>query len=393
MTGGGDDPRTPGARRKRLLIVATEFPPGPGGIGTHAHQLALHAAESGWAVTVLTPQQYVTARTAEAFDLTMPFTVIRLEVAGNFAGRSLARLRLTLRALQWIRPHVVVASGNWAVWLTGILGAIVRLPRRVAVGHGMEFGRQTPLTLVLNRIGYGAATAVVCVSDYTCTRMRQAGIKPRRVEVIPNGGDARVFSPGESPTASEPRPFTILSVGNVSERKGQDVVVRALPLLVAQGLDVHYVVVGLPTRSADLRQLAADLGVTERLHIRGHIPLDALISAYRSCDVFSMTSREVASGDFEGYGIAVLEAALCGKPAVVTAGSGLEEAVVAGETGLVVPRDDPAAFADAVASLAHDRELLARLGSAALRRASTECTWDSRLDGYLELFDAIMALR
>lgn len=376
---------------RRLLLVATEFPPGPGGIGTHAHQLALHAARDGWDVTVLTPQQYVSARTAEAFDLALPFAVIRLEVGGNLGTRSWARLSTTSKAVASLQPTVVVASGNWAVWLTGMLG--LRRPNevRVAVGHGMEFGRQSRATHVLNTIGYARASVVVCVSNYTRARMAQAGIRPSEVRIIPNGGDDEVFAPRPEgqPTPEEAgdRPFTILSVGNVSERKGQDVVVRALPILAERGLDVRYVVVGLPTRSAELRQLAADLGVTERLLIRGHLPTEGLLAEYRQADVFSMTSREVASGDFEGYGIAVLEAALCGRPAIVTGGSGLEEAIIDGQTGIVIPQDDPVAFADAAELLCRDRVLLQRLAEAAHRRAKAECTWGARMQRYLDLFD------
>ena len=73
-----------------------------------------------------------------------------------------------------------------------------------------------------------------------------------------------------------------------------------------------------------------------------------------ACDLFVMTSRNTADGDFEGYGIAVIEAALCGKPAVVSAGSGLGEAIVAGETGVLVREDDPPDTARAIAELLAD---------------------------------------
>jgi phosphatidyl-myo-inositol dimannoside synthase len=78
---------------------------------------------------------------------------------------------------------------------------------------------------------------------------------------------------------------------------------------------------------------------------------DLLLKLYNACDLFVMTSRQLADGDFEGYGIAVLEAALCGKPALVSDNSGLVEAVQDGITGVVVPQDDSNSTAGAILKL------------------------------------------
>ncbi|MGB5399370.1 MAG: glycosyltransferase, partial [Thermoanaerobaculia bacterium] len=93
-------------------------------------------------------------------------------------------------------------------------------------------------------------------------------------------------------------------------------------------------------------------------------------------------SQHTSVGDFEGYGIAVVEAALCAKPAVVSEGSGLEEAVVAGETALVVPQSDAPATAEALVALLENESLRARLGQAAQERALAEQTWRARAVDY-----------
>ncbi len=80
-------------------------------------------------------------------------------------------------------------------------------------------------------------------------------------------------------------------------------------------------------------------------------------------DVFVMTSRHANDGDFEGYGIAVIEAALCGTPAVVSDNAGLVEAISPGTTGLTVPPDDPAATSNAILSLLGDDAAAADGGS------------------------------
>jgi phosphatidylinositol alpha-1,6-mannosyltransferase len=103
-----------------------------------------------------------------------------------------------------------------------------------------------------------------------------------------------------------------------------------------------------------------------------------------------MTSRYTSAGDFEGYGIAVLEAALCGKPAVVAANSGLLEAIVEGETGLSVPENDPARTADAIVSLLSNREHRMKMGNSARKQTLEERTWKHRTLEYDSFLRSIL---
>jgi phosphatidyl-myo-inositol dimannoside synthase len=100
------------------------------------------------------------------------------------------------------------------------------------------------------------------------------------------------------------------------------------------------------------------------------------------CEAFVMTSRHTADGDFEGYGIAVVEAALCGKPAIVSANSGLAEAIVDGVTGYAVEPDNPQAVARALIRLLRNKELRRDMGQAARERALREQTWEHRAQAY-----------
>jgi phosphatidylinositol alpha-1,6-mannosyltransferase len=140
--------------------------------------------------------------------------------------------------------------------------------------------------------------------------------------------------------------------------------------------------VGLPTGQAELVSLAQQLHVSQYVHFLGRVGSDALLKCLNVCDVFVMTSRHTSSGDFEGYGIAVVEAALCGKPAVVSSNSGLAEAIVDGQTGLLVPEGNPDATADAIISLLANTYRRRAMGEKARKRALDEQTWDKRGDIY-----------
>jgi phosphatidylinositol alpha-1,6-mannosyltransferase len=182
--------------------------------------------------------------------------------------------------------------------------------------------------------------------------------------------------------AAPPDGRLLITVGNVTPRKAQDVVVRALPRVLARIPDARYLLAGLPTDGERIRTIARECGVADRVHLLGRLDSARLTAALNAADVFVLTSRRTAAGDVEGYGIAAVEAALCGKPAIVSRGSGLEEAIVEGETGLAVPPDDPDAAADAAVALLSDPARRRAMGERARARALAEQTWERRIERY-----------
>ncbi|HEC21954.1 MAG TPA: glycosyltransferase family 1 protein [Chloroflexi bacterium] len=373
----------------RLLLLSSEFPPGPGGIGTHAYQLARTLTALGWEVAVLTAQDHASEDEVRAFNSVQPFEVLRLP-----SGSSTGRLRKALmrwleirRAIRARQPDVILASGQRIVWLAALAARWRRVPW-AAVGHGTEFGSGGTLDRVLTRWSFQQADRVICVSEFTLGLMLRAGIRPRSQQVIANGADATRFTlwpAGKRQALREALGLgtapVLLTVGNVTERKGQDIVIRALPRVLEAVPDVQYVIAGLPTQREAFEALAAELGVGEHVHFTGRVDSETLVGLMNICDLFIMTSRHV-QGDVEGYGIAVVEAALCGKAAVVSANSGLVEAIVEGETGLSVPEGDPDATAEAICALLTDDARRQRMGEAARARALAEQTWERRARAY-----------
>lgn len=378
----------------RLLILASEFPPGPGGIGTHAYYLARHLSRLGWYVTAVTVQDYVSNKEAQDFNAQQDFPIVRLR------SFPIAPLKLLLRAgiieqqIRKQRPNVILATGERAVWATAALKG--RVPA-VAVGHGTEFGLGGWYKK-LNQWAFGHVDHVVCVSRFTWAVMIRQGIVPRRSSVIPNGADDEFFREVNRSEIEELRNrlglrngSLILTVGNVTERKGQHVVIRALPYILREVPDAHYLIAGLPTMKEQYSGLASSLGVADHVHFLGRVPQAELPLLMNACDVFAMTSVNTASGDVEGYGIAAVEAALCGKPAVVSDGSGLTEAVLDKVTGFVVPQNDPEQTAKALVILLKDDMLRQRMGRSARERALAEQTWTARAKAYDQLLRSFIS--
>jgi phosphatidylinositol alpha-1,6-mannosyltransferase len=372
----------------RLVFFASEFPPGPGGIGTHAHQVTLNLVKMGWEVVVIAPQDYAADAEVVDFVKAQPFTIVRLRPIKGSVIEALYRWRVGSRWIKKFRPDVLMASGSRASWIAAALSRRHRIPM-LAIGHGTEFGDHGNWATRVTRRAFNAAAGVVCVSEYTWGKMREAGIRPRQGRVIPNGADDTVYEQLPQEQVEEFRASLgfgdarlLLTVGNVTDRKGQEVVIRAMPQVLEKIPNAHYLMAGLPTKKEEFSRIASELNVSDHVHFLGRVKPETLVALFNSCDVFVMTSKHTADGDFEGYGIAVVEAALCGRPSVVSANSGLAEAIVDNITGLGVPEGDSERTAQALVSLLKDNELRRRMSVAALERARHEQTWEQRVREY-----------
>lgn len=377
---------------RRLLLLSTEFPPGPGGIGAHACQLARGLTRLGWEVQVVSPQAYVDASARDAFNRRQDFAIRPLDERSAGPVWWAGRIKDVVGAIRAARPDILVATGGRALWLAAALSPALGLPW-LAVGHGSEFLEDSRLRGRPTRWAVERATAVVAVSRYTA-QLIEGIARPRRLVVIPNAADGERFRPGLD-VAPLRRSLgldgrrVLLTVGRVSERKAQDVVIRALPLIRERFPDVVYVVAGLPERQAAYRALAEQLGVAQSVIFTGVVADEELPAYFNLCDLFVLVSRR-ADGDVEGYGIVVQEAALCGKPAVVSRDCGLTEAIVEGVTGLSVPPDDPAATAEAVIALLQN-ETAQQMGRRA-REHAQRATWVQRIAEYDQLLQSILSV-
>jgi phosphatidylinositol alpha-1,6-mannosyltransferase len=350
----------------------------------------------GWEVAVVTSQDYASEDEVRSFNEAQSFTVLRLTPYTFAPFEALYRLRVLSRWARTWKPDILMASGDRAVFLTAAWARYRKIPW-VAVGHGTEFSLPKRWERALVRRSFSRATAVACVSRYTQERMRATGVRPNDSAVIQNGADANVFTVLPESEVTRVRESlgvagarVLLTVGSVTERKGQDTVIRSLPHILNRVTDVHYLVAGMPVRAGELTQLAHHLNVSDHVHFLGQVNSRRLVQLLNCCDVFVMTSKHTADGDFEGYGIAVIEAALCGKPAVVSDNSGLAETISDGITGLGVPEGDEVATARAILTLLEDEDGRRKMGETARQNALAECTWEHKAREYDTLLHRVL---
>jgi phosphatidylinositol alpha-1,6-mannosyltransferase len=273
-----------------------------------------------------------------------------------------------------------------------MVAAARRIPW-IAIEHGW---RPSRWLIPAKRAALGRANAVVAVSDYSGRCLTAMGVRPRRLETIRNGADARLFrvlEPSRRGAAlrrlSVDRARILVTVGTVSVRKAQDVVIRALPRVLRTHPDALYAMAGLDFAAPQFMGIARELGVADRVRILGPVEDAELVELLNDAELAILTSRHVPEG-FEGFGIAVMEAALCALPAIVAGDSGLAEAVADGETGIVVPPEDVEATAQAILTLMGDGSLRARMGARARERALREYTWEVVTAKYDRLLRSVL---
>jgi phosphatidyl-myo-inositol dimannoside synthase len=335
---------------------------------------------------------------APEFDRTQPNTIHRvaLKRVPWLRPESLLiywKLLVKAIALAATRRFVAIFAGR--VLPEGLVGwTIARLCGRPVLiyAHGEEltnWGRGRKFALM--RFVFRRADAVLANSDFTRdTLAGLLGVDPGRIAVVYPTVDEERFRPGLSgddlraSIGVAPEQRLILSIGRLQRRKGFDSVIRALPLLHQQGIDAHYVVIGIGDDGEYLQRLAAELGVSDRVHLLGHVSYEDLPRWYSACDLFAMPNRDI-DGDTEGFGLVFLEAASAGKPAVAGTAGGTGSAVVDGATGLRVDGENLEAITRACAQLLADPAEAARMGLNGRIRVLDNFTHQRRVDQLREL--------
>jgi glycosyltransferase involved in cell wall biosynthesis len=214
-----------------------------------------------------------------------------------------------------------------------------------------------------------AAWAVTC-TQVGAAHLADLADRPDAVELVYHGLDFSRFPDApvrDSRADGAGRPVRLLSVGRAVEKKGYDDLLAALALLPS-GLKWTLTHIGGGALAAELKAKAAELGLAERIAWRGAQPQEAVLSAYREAEVFVLASRIAGDGDRDGLPNVLMEAQSQGLCCLATEVSAIPELIEDGETGLLVPPQDPAALAAALERLIREPDLRRALGAAGERR-------------------------
>nr|WP_205807580.1 glycosyltransferase family 4 protein [Micromonospora sp. HNM0581] len=360
------------------MLVTNDFPPRPGGIQSFVHNLAVR--QPAGSVVVYASRW----AGADKFDADQPFEVVRERTTMLLPTPLVAR-----RAAQLARSYGCDTVWFGAAAPLGLLAAGLRrrsgIRRVVALTHGHEIGwAALPMArAALRRIGRDT-DVVTYLGEYTRTRLARALDGLTELRRLAPGVDTDVYHPSVDGTAVRhrlgltDRPV-VVCVSRLVPRKGQDMLIRAMPLIRRRVPDAALLVVGGGPYRTTLTRLVRQTGVERDVVFTGSVPSVELPAHYAAGDVYAMPCRTRNRGlDVEGLGIVYLEASATGLPVVAGNSGGAPDAVRQGETGYVVDGRDPAELADRVATLLADRDLARQFGAAGRAWVEREWRWETQ---------------
>jgi glycosyltransferase involved in cell wall biosynthesis len=263
------------------------------------------------------------------------------------------------------------------------------VPKLVALVHhlfGATVFREAPAPLAaavwLSERALGALYRKVpfqAVSVSTADDLVKRGIPRHAIRVIYNGVDSVSLSP--NPVERSERPLFVY-LGRLKKYKRVDVVIRAFAELNVPEASLE--IAGTGDYRAQLEGLVNSLGLGDRVNFLGFISEEAKLHLLRRAWASTLASPK------EGWGISNLEAAACATPVIAANSPGIRESVVDGETGFLVPPDDPSAMAGAMRGIVESRDLVDVLGGAG-RRFAQNFTWDRAANETLSHLEEVVA--
>jgi phosphatidylinositol alpha-1,6-mannosyltransferase len=365
----------------RTLLVTNDFPPRPGGIQQFVHNLAVRQPADSLVVYASTWPSDDRGPAAK-FDAEQPFEVVREDTGMLLPTRAVAR-----RAAELARAYDCGTVWFGAAAPLGLLADGLRrrtgIERAVAQTHGHEAGWAAlpGARGLLRRIGAGV-DVVTYLGEYF--RARLAPVLADRTELVrlAPGVDTDAFHPDldGAPVRARyglsDRPV-IVCVSRLVPRKGQDMLIRALPEVRRRVPDAALLIVSGGPYADSLRRLARATGVAEHVLFTGEIAWPEVPQHFAAGDVFAMPCRTRHRGlDVEGLGMVYLEASATGLPVLAGNSGGAPDAVLDGRTGFVVDGRDVSAIADRLCTLLADPGLARRMGQAGRAWVDAQWRWD-----------------
>ncbi|MEU3163301.1 glycosyltransferase family 4 protein [Streptosporangium sp. NPDC006930] len=367
----------------RTLVVTNDFPPRAGGIQSFVYGLI--ARRPPGSVVVYAPRWTGSA----AFDLRQPYPVVRHPTSLMLPTPAVARRAAELVAEFGCDTVVFGAAAPLGLIAPRMREAGARRVVMVTHGHeagwtGIPIGRQ-----VLARIG-ASADVVTYLGEYTRRRLAGVIAEDKLVRLAP-GVDTEVFHPGagggrvRAELGLGERPV-VVCLSRLVPRKGQDTLLRAWPGVLRDVPGAVLLIVGGGPYRRNLERLARPLGGSVRM--TGPVSEAELPGYLAAGDVFAMPCRTRLGGvDVEGLGIVYLEASASGLPVVAGSSGGAPDAVLRGETGLVVDGTRPQEVEAALIGLLKDGAGARAMGERGREWVAREWTWDLAASRFARLLE------
>jgi phosphatidylinositol alpha-1,6-mannosyltransferase len=323
---------------KKILVVTSELPPHPGGIGEYSHQLASSVSKD-CLVKVLSFSHDNVDVDVDSFHLKSSYLHTNIPRTRFLALNICVRFLYVIKEWLIFRPDIIIPTGLRASFYCFIF-SYFNTPIWF-VGHGSEFlKRKVIKSIILKR-----ARKIIVNGSYTLSLMEDSYPEfMEKAKIITIGGDENRFdrynkvddlSLLRAKYSISENDYVLLTVGRIDDRKAQDLVVDYLN--VYRNIGIKYLIVGLEKDNGNVRRLIKEYKLDGVVVLCGFVGDEDMQAHYQLADVYIQPSRHSKEMDqVEGFGIAICEANLCGIPAIGTLNSGTRDAICSGINGLLI---------------------------------------------------------
>jgi len=290
----------------------------------------------------------------------------------------------------------ILQFGHYAHYcLIGTLLAKLLKLKILIYFHGVDLWihQRKKIDKWLMKLNLKNADKLIANSNFIKNEISKLGIPEEKITVVYPGVNLEKFkSLNNKKSGDLANKKIILSLGRLIKLKGYDLVFKALPEVIRVVPNLVYLIIGEGEEEKELRELVKKLDLEKYVNfikaIRG--PEETKAPYYALADVFVGPSREIIYKDYkhiESFGLVYLEAAAAEKPVIATKIGGITEAVLDGQTGLLVPPENTQALSQALIKLLTDEELAKKLGKQGRERVEKEFRWEQRVEKISELLN------
>jgi glycosyltransferase involved in cell wall biosynthesis len=358
----------------RVLFITRKYPPSVGGMELFAFELSNTLVRK----VDLKLVKWSGSGRARAVLVGLPYLFFR----------ALATLMRGGVDVIHVHDGVLAPSGY-------ILARLFRKPLVVVI-NGLEATYQNPLFRLVVPGAVRRASLVVCISQTTAEELvKRHGVSPDKIRVIPLAVEdtlhgmsnrAELLKQLELPAESK----ILLSVGRLVKRKGVAwFISNVLPDLVKRYPEVVYLVAGDGDGRAGVAAAVKRARMSKHVRLLGKVNEQLRAAAYNGADVFVMPNITVP-GDMEGFGLVLLEAALCALPIVAADLEGIKDAVSNDKNGVLVPAEDAPAFLGAITRFLDDEDYAKKFGQNSRWFTLVNHRWDMLGDRYIDQYKSLL---
>jgi len=288
-------------------------------------------------------------------------------------------IRLSLRKYFKSKDSPVIISSNWEL-SEGLISYKDKYNFcLITVLHGLEVTRLKSIKYAkrINNFIQSISNSdhVIAVSNYT-RKKAQLISENTSIETIPNFVNTDNFFLLDQKQSRKKYGLNesdkiLLTLSRLVRRKGHEVVIKAISLIIKKIPQIKYVIAGSGEKryEEDLKRLVSKLKLDKNVFFIGYIDEDKKNDLYNACDIYIMNSHKTnKEGDSEGFGITFLESNACGKPIIGTNSGGISDAIIHRVNGLLIEPNQPPKTAEAILELFNNKELYDQLSNNGLQR-------------------------